>query len=86
MITFSVSYTISNTEALGGEEIKTFALTVTVVEGSGLAVVGGGLVGGGGAGANANESSITVTTNDQTAEIYADTASSFTLYGPTFSS
>ena len=66
---------------------------MNVVEGSGSAL-GGGSAGGadGGTadgtvtGSDSDGSSITVTTNDQTAEIYADTASSFSLYGPTFSS
>ena len=62
---------------------------MNVVEGSGSALGGdsaGGRAGGTVAGSGSDGSSITVTTNDQTAEIYADTASSFSLYGPTFSS
>ena len=58
---------------------------MNVVEGSGSAV-GGDSAGGTVAGSGSDGSSITVTTNDQTAEIYADTASSFSLNGPTFSS
>ena len=62
---------------------------MTVVEGSGSAEGSGsdGSAGSGTAdGSGSDGSSITVTTNDQNAEIYADTASSFSLYGPTFSS
>ena len=58
---------------------------MTVVEGSGSAE-GSGSGDSTADGSGSDGSSITVTTNDQTAEIYADTASSFSLYGPTFSS
>ena len=61
---------------------------MNVVSGSGG---GGTLVGGGGAGSGLADgagsgTSITATATAQTADIYADTSSSFSLYGPTFSS
>ena len=89
MITFEVAYTYTDKDADIGTTTAAFAVTVTAVD-SGAA--GGAVVGGGGAdGTGAADpagggGSITATANDQIADVYADTASSFSVYGPTFSS
>ena len=55
------------------------------MDNGGGAVVGGAVDGGAGGG-NAGNAAITATASDQTADVYADTSSSFSLFGPTFSS
>ena len=62
---------------------------MNVVEGSGGGGTGAALAGGAGSGLAdpaGSGTSITATATAQTADIYADTSSSFSLYGPTFSS
>ena len=90
VITFSVGYTYTDKDAAGGTTTSAFAVKVTVVENAGGgAAVGGGADDtddGGAAGAGAAGSAITATASDQTADVYADTSSSFSLFGPTFSS
>lgn len=93
MITFEVAYTYTDKDADIGTTTAAFAVTVTAVDSGAGAVVGGGVVvGGGGAGGAGGADpaggggSITATANDQIADVYADTASSFSVYGPTFSS